>query len=302
MRAQCDMPRACRPHVLCRRRRRRRLPLPQVARPASAIQASKQGCSAAMAVQIEASPKRSPWERAVAKFGAYFEEQGLGAADVPAAIVIHEVRHCMLPGCHGGLLQGKPQHAPCPPACLQLAAAALAVSTHGNGLPAPGPRCPCPTLTATGGRAGHGCHLLGHLLCRAPLPNRRSPAGGGHGAQQAGRGNAGGLRQGDGTGHRHCPADELASSGGRGKAGRGRAVAYKQCGMAAYCAIVCCAPACRQRRGSAVCGRHGVLKRSCLTASLTPLAGPGCRPLSPHRFFGRVPLPACRHQASHLPV
>lgn len=44
-----------------------------------------------MAAQVEAGPKRSPWERAMAKFGAYFEEQGLGAADVPAAIVIHEV-------------------------------------------------------------------------------------------------------------------------------------------------------------------------------------------------------------------
>lgn len=34
---------------------------------------------------------KSAWERAVARFGAAFEEQGLSAADIPAAIVVHEV-------------------------------------------------------------------------------------------------------------------------------------------------------------------------------------------------------------------
>ena len=35
--------------------------------------------------------KQSPIERAIAKFGAYFEERGLGASDIPAAIVVHEL-------------------------------------------------------------------------------------------------------------------------------------------------------------------------------------------------------------------
>lgn len=35
--------------------------------------------------------RKSGWQRAVAKFGAAFQEQGLSAADIPAAIVIHEV-------------------------------------------------------------------------------------------------------------------------------------------------------------------------------------------------------------------
>jgi hypothetical protein len=42
---------------------------------------------------LESEPQQgsSGWQRAVAKFGAYFEEKGLGAKDVPMAIVIHEV-------------------------------------------------------------------------------------------------------------------------------------------------------------------------------------------------------------------
>lgn len=36
--------------------------------------------------------RKSGWERAVAKFGAAFQEQGLSAADIPAAIVVHEAR------------------------------------------------------------------------------------------------------------------------------------------------------------------------------------------------------------------
>lgn len=35
--------------------------------------------------------KQSPFERAIAKFGAYFEERGLTPADIPAAIVVHEL-------------------------------------------------------------------------------------------------------------------------------------------------------------------------------------------------------------------
>lgn len=35
--------------------------------------------------------KPSPIERAIQKFGAYFEERGLGPADLPAAIIVHEV-------------------------------------------------------------------------------------------------------------------------------------------------------------------------------------------------------------------
>ncbi|KAL4441842.1 hypothetical protein ABPG77_003758 [Micractinium sp. CCAP 211/92] len=45
-----------------------------------------------MAAAAEVQPQRkSAWERAVAKFGAAFQEQGLSAADIPAAIVVHEV-------------------------------------------------------------------------------------------------------------------------------------------------------------------------------------------------------------------
>ncbi|KAL4856003.1 hypothetical protein ACK3TF_003447 [Chlorella vulgaris] len=42
-------------------------------------------------LESEPQQKSSGWQRAVAKFGAYFEEKGLGAKDVPMAIVIHEV-------------------------------------------------------------------------------------------------------------------------------------------------------------------------------------------------------------------
>jgi hypothetical protein len=35
--------------------------------------------------------KPSPIERAIKKFGAYFQERGLGPADLPAAIIVHEV-------------------------------------------------------------------------------------------------------------------------------------------------------------------------------------------------------------------
>jgi len=35
--------------------------------------------------------KPSPIEGAIRKFGAYFEERGLGPADLPAAIIVHEV-------------------------------------------------------------------------------------------------------------------------------------------------------------------------------------------------------------------
>ncbi|KAL4433963.1 hypothetical protein ABPG75_000404 [Micractinium tetrahymenae] len=44
------------------------------------------------AVALQQQPERkSGWERAVAKFGAAFREQGLSAADIPAAIITHEV-------------------------------------------------------------------------------------------------------------------------------------------------------------------------------------------------------------------
>lgn len=33
----------------------------------------------------------SGWQRAVRKFGQYFEEQGLGPKDIPVAIVVHEL-------------------------------------------------------------------------------------------------------------------------------------------------------------------------------------------------------------------
>ena len=35
--------------------------------------------------------KLSAWDRAMARFGTYFEERGLTVKDIPAAIVIHEV-------------------------------------------------------------------------------------------------------------------------------------------------------------------------------------------------------------------
>jgi hypothetical protein len=35
--------------------------------------------------------KPSPLNRAIAKFGYYFREHGLEAADIPAAIVVHEL-------------------------------------------------------------------------------------------------------------------------------------------------------------------------------------------------------------------
>ncbi len=107
------------------------MPLPAAAAAATAAAAASVQV-AAMAAQVEAGPKRSPWERAVAKFGAYFEEQGLGAADVPAAIVIHEVRAaaagwcashvpCFVPMAHMGVVRActsPVDHTPCRPACL----------------------------------------------------------------------------------------------------------------------------------------------------------------------------------------
>jgi hypothetical protein len=42
-----------------------------------------------MAVQV--APKKTSLARAVDKFGAYFEERGLGPRDIPAAIVVHEL-------------------------------------------------------------------------------------------------------------------------------------------------------------------------------------------------------------------
>jgi hypothetical protein len=41
-------------------------------------------------------PKPSPIERAIRKFGAYFEERGLGPSDLPAAIIAHEVLGMMM--------------------------------------------------------------------------------------------------------------------------------------------------------------------------------------------------------------
>ncbi len=35
--------------------------------------------------------KSSPIERAIKKFGGYFEERGLGAKELPAAIIVHEL-------------------------------------------------------------------------------------------------------------------------------------------------------------------------------------------------------------------
>lgn len=35
--------------------------------------------------------KLSPFDRAARKFGDYFKRQGLGARDIPAAIVVHEL-------------------------------------------------------------------------------------------------------------------------------------------------------------------------------------------------------------------
>jgi hypothetical protein len=40
---------------------------------------------------LQSTPKPSPIERAIAKFGAYFEERGLGPKDLPAAIIVHEI-------------------------------------------------------------------------------------------------------------------------------------------------------------------------------------------------------------------
>ena len=34
--------------------------------------------------------KSSPIDRAIAKFGDYFEQKGLKASDLPAAIIVHE--------------------------------------------------------------------------------------------------------------------------------------------------------------------------------------------------------------------
>ena len=41
--------------------------------------------------QAQAQARRSPLERAAAKLGAYFEARGLSAADLPAAIIVHEL-------------------------------------------------------------------------------------------------------------------------------------------------------------------------------------------------------------------
>lgn len=45
-----------------------------------------------MPAAVAQEAKRSTMERAIiAKFGAYFEERGLGPADIPAAIIVHEL-------------------------------------------------------------------------------------------------------------------------------------------------------------------------------------------------------------------
>lgn len=48
--------------------------------------------AAAAAADDSTTAQCSGWERAVAKFSGYFTGQGLGAEDIPAAIVLHEAR------------------------------------------------------------------------------------------------------------------------------------------------------------------------------------------------------------------
>jgi len=40
--------------------------------------------------------KASAWDRAISKFGAYFESKGLGPADIPAAMIVHELLGAMM--------------------------------------------------------------------------------------------------------------------------------------------------------------------------------------------------------------
>lgn len=44
-----------------------------------------------MAAALDQDDVKAPWDRAVAKFGQYFTERGLDAADIPAAIIMHEL-------------------------------------------------------------------------------------------------------------------------------------------------------------------------------------------------------------------
>ena len=48
------------------------------------------------ATTLQDQKASSPIERAIKKFGAYFEERGLGAADLPAAIIVHEILGMMM--------------------------------------------------------------------------------------------------------------------------------------------------------------------------------------------------------------
>lgn len=43
------------------------------------------------APEIQLSQKKGGFDRAIAKFGAYFESKGLAPSDIPAAIIVHEL-------------------------------------------------------------------------------------------------------------------------------------------------------------------------------------------------------------------
>lgn len=74
----------------------------------------------------DATAPLSGWERAVAKFSAYFEERGLGPQDIPTAIVIHEVRAAR----QGWQRQRVGMLSPPPCACRRAARRARAPYVH----------------------------------------------------------------------------------------------------------------------------------------------------------------------------
>ena len=77
-----------------------RLPVARVLTQARGMAAAPAGGAPPQAKQ------KSGWERAVAMFSSYFEERGLGPQDLPAAIVLHEVRlvHAIECWCSGAWL------------------------------------------------------------------------------------------------------------------------------------------------------------------------------------------------------
>lgn len=174
------------------------------------------------------TPKKSGWERAVAKFSVYFEERGLGPQDIPPAIIIHEVS-CDWPfgrdtkpacsGCRrlhswgarskcqvkGGLLSGAgsgPLHGDwildgeCADGFPPQAAQSFATTYQ-------------PSVIAA---------AAGLLRCTA-LQNRGPPADDGNRQQQACSSSTAGVRCGNAAGDCHRAEAELAEQGGHTRQG-----------------------------------------------------------------------------------